>query len=147
MNVRLPEPLARLAGHPRLLRYFAAAVAAACAAVYFLIGLGFIYDASDQRLGLFIFGMSAGFAFALGSVLLLATERRIVWVLGALFQVFVIVAYFNVAKNRNPPFEVWGLSLKVAQVAILGALAALVMSPRRSAPNLDEAAGRGRTEP
>lgn len=119
--VRQPAPGAR-----RGVRYLAAAIAAGCAAVYFAIGLGLIYPGKGDEWGLLVFGISAGLAFALGAVLLVATDRRAVILLGALFQVFVIVMYFQVAGRRDPQFEVWGLSLKAAQAVILVALVSLL---------------------
>lgn len=132
MTIDLAQALARAEGRARVLRGLVAVLAAACAAVYFLIGFGLIYPASrnfDSDFML-VFGCSAGLAFALGFVLLLATQRRAVLVLGALFQVFVIVAYVAVAPRRDPHFEIWGISLKIAQAAILAALLGLLAGGR-----------------
>jgi FtsH-binding integral membrane protein len=132
MTIDLPRWLLRVASHTRLLRGVAATLAAGCAVVYFLIGLGIIYDPHGNELGLLVFGFSAGLAFTLGVLLLVATERRTVWFLGALFQVFVIIAYVQVSSRREPPFEIWGISLKIAQAAILAALLGLLLSSRRA---------------
>lgn len=140
MKIDLPRWLLGVSGHPRLLRGVAAALAAGCAVVYFLIGLGVIYDGHDNELGLLVFGFSAGLAFTLGVLLLVATERRAVWFLGALFQVFVIVAYVQVSSRRDPPFEIWGISLKIAQAAILAALLGLLLNSRRAGSAQVEAA-------
>ena len=35
--------------------------------------------------------------------------------------------YIQVAPNRTPPFEMWGILIKVLQVAILAALVYLVV--------------------
>jgi phosphatidylserine synthase len=110
-------------------RLIAAALSAACAVVYFLIGFGAIYETPADGTSLLFFGLPAGLAFALGAVLLLATDRRGAWILGAAFQVFVIVAYFMVAEKRTPPFEVWGIMLKIAQAGILAALLYLIVRP------------------
>ncbi len=117
----------------RTIRYAAAAIAAGCAAVYVAIGLGMIYPPNAERTGLFVFGVSAGLAFALGAVLLATTDRRSVLAFGALFQVFAIVMYVAVAQRRDPPFEIWGLSLKVAQAALLVALLLLLRPVDRRA--------------
>jgi hypothetical protein len=71
---------------------------------------------------LIVFGVLAGGAFLLGAVLLMRFDRRVLWMVGAAFQAFAIAAYFNVAPQRVPPYEVWGLSLKVAQAVLLVAL-------------------------
>jgi hypothetical protein len=62
----------------------------------------------------------------LGAVLLLAFDRRLVWILGAILQIFVIYSYFNFAPQRTPTFEIWGILLRVAEVLIFTALVFLV---------------------
>jgi peptidoglycan/LPS O-acetylase OafA/YrhL len=127
---QLAPPETRLAARRRRVRLAAAALSASCALIYFLIGLGVVYttQTSDERTGLAVFGALAGLAYALGAVLLVSLDRRAAWIFGAAFQVFVIAAYFRVAENRDPPFEVWGILLKVLQVVILGALVYLVLN-------------------
>lgn len=123
---------ARAAGSRRLVRYLAAALSAACALVYFMIGFGIIevVDAvpGDEPFLLF-FGVSAGLAFWLGALLLVVVDRRWVWIAGAAVQVLGIVTYVQKAETRTPPFEVWGVLLKIAEALILGALAYLVLRP------------------
>ncbi len=122
----------------RLVRYAAAALSALCAIVYVLIGFGLIYpldEGSAETPGLLFFGVSAGLAFALGAFLLVTTDRRPVWILGAIFQVVVVWAYVSVADKRDPPYEPWGIALKIAQVAILAALAYLIATTRTGQPD------------
>lgn len=109
----------------RALRYGAAAIAALIAVIYFLIGLRvlIVLDGDGNQ----IFGLFASVAFAFGAGLLLATDRRILWTLGAILQVFVIVTYFNLASQRTPTFEVWGLLLRAIQLPLLAALAYLAL--------------------
>jgi hypothetical protein len=106
-------------------RWAAAVLALANAVVYALIGAGVLSvlnGAPGPRPGLIVFGVLAGGAFLLGAVLLMRFDRRVLWMVGAAFQAFAIAAYFNVAPQRVPPYEVWGLSLKVAQAVLLVAL-------------------------
>ncbi len=106
-------------------RWAAAILALANAVVYALIGAGVlsvVNGAPGLRPGLIVFGVLAGGAFLLGAVLLMRFDRRVLWMVGAAFQAFAIAAYFNVAPQRVPPYEVWGLSLKVAQAVLLVAL-------------------------
>jgi hypothetical protein len=110
----------------RQVRLVAAALSAACAVIYVLIGLGLIYPTAPNDQGMLAFGGLAGGAFALGAGLLLTIDRRAAWILGAALQVLAIVAYFQVAPQRTPPFEPWGISLKVLQVGILAALLYLI---------------------
>ena len=79
------------------------------------------------------FGLSAGSAYLLGALLLLLTDRRVPWILGAILQVGVIVMYVNVAPQRTPPYEAWGITIKVLQFALLGLLAYLaIRAPQRA---------------
>jgi hypothetical protein len=132
----------------RIVRFVAAAVAAAMAAIYFLIGLGVldVGGSAGDRVGLLIFGALAGGAFLLGAALLVAFDRRWLWITGALFQVFVYWAYFDVAKTRTPAFETWGITLRVIQLPLLAALVYLALRPAEpsvgpSAPSTPAAAG------
>lgn len=115
----------------RTIRYAAAAASALTALVYLLIGLGVlrVVETAADAPPMLDFGLAAGGAFALGAVLLASTDRRILWVVGALLQVGVIVTYVNVASQRTPPFEAWGITIKVLQVLILAALAYLAVTP------------------
>jgi hypothetical protein len=131
MTTAMPMPDRRpwLETHRRSIRYLAAALSAGCALVYFLIGFGLVYEEPADGTSLIYFGVPAGLSFVLGAALLLAADRRSLWVLGAIYQVFVILAYFGVAERRDPPFEPVGILLKVAQLAILGLLLALLLRP------------------
>ena len=107
----------------RNIRYAAAVLSGVTAVIYFLIGLRaiIVLDANaDQTWALF-----AAAAYALGTVLLLAVDRRWVWILGVILQIFVISTYFNLASQRTPAFEVWGILLRVVQLMILITLAYL----------------------
>jgi hypothetical protein len=53
---------------------------------------------------------------------LLVYDRRTLWILGAILQVFVIFTYFDLASQRTPAFEAWGILLRIAQAIILIAL-------------------------
>ena len=108
----------------RTIRYGAAVVSATIAAIYFLIGLGVltvVNPAADDP-SMAVFGFSAGSAFLLGALLLVAFDRRVVWVLGAALQVLVVWGYFAVAPNRTPAFEVWGITLRIIQLPLFAAL-------------------------
>jgi hypothetical protein len=117
-------------GRRRAVRYIAAAASAATAVLYFGIGVGLLKvvdEAATDAPGTFEFGASAGAAFLLGTVLLLLFDHRLLWLLGALLQVGVLVMYVAVSPERTPPFETWGIMIKVLQVALLVALAYLVV--------------------
>ena len=115
----------------RTIRSAAAALAGAMAAIYFLIGLGVltVVEGQSTDVSLLGFGAMAGSAFLLGAVLLLATDRRWLWILGALLQVFVVVGYVAVAADRTPAFEIWGITLRIIQVPLFAALVYLALRP------------------
>jgi hypothetical protein len=130
----------------RRIRRFAAFVAALMALIYVLIGLGVLdIGASNQDAQfLWVFGAAAGGAFLLGAILLLAFDRRWLWILGVVFQLIVYWAYVDVARNRTPPFEVWGVTLRLIQLPLLGALVYLaVRVPRPTAGMPPRAPGGG----
>jgi hypothetical protein len=121
----------------RTIRYVAAGLAAAMAAIYFLIGLGVLQVVNGQAgdpsmLG---FGASAGGAFLLGAILLAELDRRWLWIAGALLQVMVVWGYFAIAQDRDPAFEVWGLTLRVIQLPLLAALVWLALRPSDPHPD------------
>jgi len=112
----------------RAIRYFAAMLTGITAVIYFMIGFNVVsvLDKSTDQ----VFGIFAALAYGLGVVLLLAVNRRMIWVTGAVFQVFVIFTYINFASQRSPAFEVWGILLRVVQLILLVTLVYLtVRSP------------------
>ncbi len=129
---RLADIAAR-ARRRRIIRSLAAAASVATALLYLGIGIGalsVVDETASDAPPLLIFGLSAATAFAVGAILLVAYDRRILWVLGALLQVGVIVMYIQVAPQRTPPFELWGITIKVLQVLILAALSYLAVRPQ-----------------
>ena len=119
----------------RRVRLFAAAMAAIVGLLYLLIGLSFVQvvqpapgDSSAQL----YFGLPAALAFLFGACLLLLTDHRWLWVLGAILQVLVMSMYFAVAPTRVPSFELWGVLIRIAQVPLLIALAYLAATPQVS---------------
>jgi peptidoglycan/LPS O-acetylase OafA/YrhL len=117
----------------RALRLASAGLAAASAVVYLLIGLEVlaVVEAGPDDPSLLWFGVPASLAFLFGAIVMLASERRLWWALGAAFQVSAIAAYINVAPTRTPPYEAWGIALRVVQVLMLaGLLVLLIRYPR-----------------
>jgi deazaflavin-dependent oxidoreductase (nitroreductase family) len=111
----------------RLARYIGAAVAATMAAIYFGIGAGVldVGGTSADRQFIWVFGALAGAAFLLGAVLLVLFDRRWLWIVGFAFQLFVYWAYVDVSKTRTPPYEMWGITLRIIQVPLVIGLADL----------------------
>jgi hypothetical protein len=115
----------------REVRLGAAALAAAMAVIYFLIGLGFlrVVDVVEDDTSMLFFGLPAGAVFLVGAVLLVTQDRRVLWVAGVALQVFVIWGYFAVAPSRTPSYEVWGIMLRIIQVPLTLALVYLALRP------------------
>lgn len=138
-NLHLGWPSGWTAEDPRQrlrwrVRLAGAALAFANAVVYALIGAGVarvVEDAGSAGVSLAVFGAMAGAAFLLGAVLLVALDNRVAWILGAAFQLFAIVAYIDVAPQRSPSYEPWGITLKVAQAALLVLLGYLALTRAR----------------
>ena len=118
------------------IRHAAAMVAAVMASIYFLIGAGVlqVVTPNEDPEFLLVFGASAGGAFLLGALLLLRSDRRWLWMLGAAFQVFVYWGYIAVAPDRTPAFEPWGITLRIVQVPLLIALLYLAVRPSEQRP-------------
>jgi hypothetical protein len=111
--------------------------AAVAAVLYFLIGLGVLHigrstqGTGDDLLG---FGLASGSAYLTIAVLIYFVRSRAVWILIAAFDAMVIVVYFAVAGIRVPPYEVWGVLIKVLQLVLLAAVVYLaVRAPKRQA--------------
>lgn len=114
-----------------LLRRVGAALAASMAAVYLLIAAGVVTvgesrSGSDQgEMDMVTFGVGAATIFLVGAALLLLVDRRVLWMVGSLLQLLVIGMYLAVSVDREPAFELWGVGLRVVQVALLGVLVVL----------------------
>lgn len=116
--------------HRWRVRQIAAALAAVTSLIYFLIGLqvlAVLDDIGEQT----PFGLITGAAFLAGALLILAVDHRVVWTLGGLTQAFIIFTYFDMAAERTPSYEAWGIVIRVLQVGLLVALTYLAMRPKR----------------
>jgi len=106
----------------RQVRYLGALASSAMAAIYFLIGLRVLdigASTSGETVDIALFGFAAGLAFLFLAVLLASTDRRWIWILAAIAQVWVYLIYFSVSGGREPPFEVWGVVLRLIQLPLL----------------------------
>lgn len=130
----------------RVLRYVTAGLAVLSAVVYLLIGLQVVpaIEVGPSDPSPLWFGVGAALAFLFGAAVMLVSERLVLWVMGALFQVFAIAAYLGVAEERTPSFEFWGIALRVVQALILVALVVLISrypQPPRSAAQAASSSG------
>lgn len=114
--------------HRHSIRLAAALLSAGMAGIYYLIGFGVLQVADlDPGESLLPFGLMAGSAFLLGTVLLVAFDRQVLWMLGAVLQVLVVAGYFAVAPDRTPHFEVWGIALRIIQLPLFAGLVYLAL--------------------
>ena len=118
----------------KLVRYVGAGISLVMALIYYLIGAGAITVVTPTPAGdsMLVFGLLAGSAFATGAALLAMYDVRILWIVGLLFQVFVVFTYFAVAPQRDPQFEVWGITLLLIQIPLTVALAYLTFRPQHT---------------
>jgi hypothetical protein len=126
-------------GRTQAVRYLAVFAAAATACLYFLIGLRVLYigeststSAADKP-DIFAFGAMTGIAFAVTAILLYLFRSRPLWIAVIALQVIVLAGYVAISGQRNPPYEVWGLTIKALQVVILAAVVYLLARPARRA--------------
>jgi peptidoglycan/LPS O-acetylase OafA/YrhL len=126
-TVRRPGSLPRA---PRIALLVATASAAVMAVIYLLIGtetLSVIEPVTDQP----TFGYAAAAAFGVLAVVVYQSRRRLVWVAAALMQLFVAFVYFNLADQRTPHFEMWGITLRIIQIPLIAALVYLAIRDDR----------------
>ena len=117
----------------QLARYVAIGASLVAAALYVLIGFQVVsigQAASGGTPDLLGFGLAAGGFFAALALVLVFAQGRLVWVPVAIADLAVIAAYFAMGNLRDPQFEVWGLSVKAAQLVMFGALAYLIYHGR-----------------
>jgi hypothetical protein len=104
------------------MRYLGAAAAWASAILYYLIGFG-VLDIGEAKDGaatdLLGFGLVTGTSFLVAGALVLLVHRRWLIALIGLLDLAVIIGYFAVSGVREPPYEVWGLTIKGLQVVLL----------------------------
>ena len=106
------------------------------AALYALIGLGVLPiggSTSGGDPGLFDFGAMMAATFALTALLLMLFRSTALWVAVAVLQLMVLIGYAAFSGYRIPPFEVWGLLVKLDQAVLLAATLYLVIRGRQHA--------------
>jgi hypothetical protein len=113
------------------LRWAAAGLCLAIAAIYGLIWSGavsVVVDAEPGELGILGF---AGAVFLVLAGLLWRFANRALWAAVTALQLLVIWMYIAVGAEREPAFELWGISIRVLQVALIGVLVTLLVGAWR----------------
>ena len=119
----------------RKVQLLAVTAAAGTAVLYFLIGLGVLHigrSIQGTEDDLLRFGLVSGTAYLVIAVLVYFARYRAVWILIAVVDLMVIATYFAVAAIRQPPYEIWGVLIKILQLLLLAAVVYLaVRGPKR----------------
>jgi hypothetical protein len=137
-EARLRESTVSLTSQPRRavhaptttdLRHLAAVLAAVMAAIYALIWLGVLSVGRAETGELGILGVAGG-VFLLLAVALWRTRSRVLWASAAVLQLLLTAMYVAIAPERQPHYELWGVTLRVLGVALLVLLATLLVRSR-----------------
>jgi hypothetical protein len=107
------------------LAHVAAGLAAAMAALYLAIFAGVLSVGRAEPGELGVLGM-AGAVFAVIAALLWTVHRWWLWLAVGLLQLPIVAMYVAIAPERDPSFEVWGLTIRVLQAALVAVLVTLV---------------------
>jgi hypothetical protein len=105
------------------LRRLAAGVTALMALIYLLIFAGALSIGPATSGDLGILGV-AGVVFAGMALLLWFVDKPLILGVVAAIQVPIFAMYLAIAPEREPSFEVWGVSLRVLQVVVVVSLLA-----------------------
>lgn len=73
----------------------------------------------------------AGVVFVVLAGLLWWVRHRVLWVATLLLQLAMIALYIAVGAEREPPFEFWGLAIRVLQVALIVVLVSSLVTAGR----------------
>ena len=112
------------------LQLIASLLAAAIAALYGLLFAGVLplEGATAGELG--ILGV-AGAVHAIIAGLLWWRRNRLVWAAAAVLQVLLGWMYLAIAPERDPAFEIWGVTIRVVSLVLLVVLIRLLLTERR----------------
>jgi hypothetical protein len=113
------------------LRGVAGVVALVIAGLYGLLFFEVLVVAGTEDAGRGILGVAA-VVFAVLAVLMWSVRSRVVWIVAALLQVLMAGMYLVVSTDRDPPFEVWGLTARGLSLVLLASLVAMLVMDRRN---------------
>jgi hypothetical protein len=125
-------------------RRLAVMASLAIALVYAAIYLGVVSIGAAESGELGVLGV-AGLVFLAIALVLWRTSSRAVWIGIIVMQVLTAVMYVQIAPDREPAFEIWGLTIRGLSVVLVVALVWLLAASFRSRkPNgVDGAASSG----
>lgn len=113
----------------RAARYAAAVLSAVVGILYLLVGLN-VLDIEGVTSGeQAAFAIPAAVIHFGGSFVALRWDKRWLWITGTIGLALIILQYFNLASDRDPAYETWGIVIRIVQAPLLVALAYLAMQP------------------
>ena len=107
-----------------------AGLSGAIALLYLLIYAGVLSIGRAEVGDLGVLGV-AGAVFLLIAILLWFRPSRLLWGAVAVFQIPLVGMYVAIAPERDPGFEVWGVTIRVLSAALLAVLVAQLLGARR----------------
>ena len=107
-----------------------AGLSGAIALLYLLIYAGVLSVGRAEAGDLGALGV-AGIVFILIAGLLWFKPSRLLWTAVAVFQIPLMAMYVAIAPERDPGFEVWGVTIRVLSVALLAVMIAQLVAARR----------------
>ncbi len=121
--------ISRSGPRPRI-QQVAAGLAGTIAVLYGLLFAGVLplEGATAGELG--ILGVAAA-VHALIAGLLWWRRSRVLWAAAAVLQVVLGWMYIAIAAERDPAFEIWGVTIRVVSVVLLVVLIRLLLTERR----------------
>lgn len=125
----------------KIVRWSAAGLSGITALLYLLIGLNVVSIGEITPEEQTAFALPAAAVFLGGLIVALLWDKRWLWLVGALGLTLIIVMYFNLASQRVPDYEVWGILIRVVQVPLLVSLLYLGFTTpgEKPAPREDDA--------
>jgi hypothetical protein len=115
---------------PSQVSRLAAATSALIASIYGLIYAGVLSVGRAEAGDLGILGVAGG-VFLVLALLLWRLRSRLLYAATALLQLLLAVMYVAVAPERDPAFEMWGLTIRALSLVLLVAVATLFVQARR----------------
>jgi hypothetical protein len=124
-----PVDTAPATGASRM-RLVAAVSAAAMSLLYLAIYAGLLSVGRADTGEIGILGIAGG-VFAVLAVLLWRVRSRALWLGAAALQVVLAAMYVAIAPERDPSYELWGLTIRGLSLVLLVAVVSLLLGSRR----------------